>query len=250
MGLYHKGDFTMVAIPQKQDPTIVAMKAAIKSRQFNEKPRNYLGASLIGKECARQIWYDYNKYPKEPFGAETLMNFEDGHRTEDMTAERLRMVDGIELWTHNEDGGQFGFSLFDGKFKGHCDGVIRGILQAPKSLHVWECKACAEKQYKAFIAAKDKWGDKMALKEWNHGYFIQAQIYMHELKIDRHYLTVALSGGRDYETCRTEYEKEVALYAIDKAEKIINAEQEPPRINEKPDFFLCKWCSFREICHK
>lgn len=240
----------MVKIPQKDDPTIAAMKAAIKAQQFKETPRDYLGASLIGNPCARQIWYEYNKYPKDSFEAETLMNFEDGHRTEDLTAERLRMLPSIELWTHDEQGNQFGFFLFDGKFKGHCDGVIRGLLQAPKTLHVWEAKCSAEKKFREFQSAKNKWGEKLALKNWNENYFIQAQLYMHFLQIDRHYTTVALAGGRDYDSCRTEYEPEIAQYAIDKAEKIINAKQAPPRINEKKDFFICRWCAFKDICHE
>ncbi len=83
----------MVKIPTYGDPTIQAMYQAIE-RNSDKSKRNYLGASLIGNPCARQIWYQYNGYTQEPFSAETLMNFEDGHRTEDLTAERLRMVDG------------------------------------------------------------------------------------------------------------------------------------------------------------
>lgn len=240
----------MVAIPQKGDPTLDAMKRAIQMAQFSNKPRDYLGASLIGNPCARQIWYEYNQYYKEPFEAETLMNFEDGHRTEDLTAQRLRMVPGVELWTHDADGKQYGFSIFEGKFKGHCDGVIKGLLQAPSTPHVWECKASAAKKFAEFQAAKAKWGEKLALKNWNENYFTQAQLYMHFLQIDRHYLTVALAGGRDYDSCRTEYEPDKAEWAIDRAYKIINAKDAPPRINEKPDFYICRFCSFREICHK
>lgn len=240
----------MVAIPPKDDPTIAAMKTALYQKQFEEKKRDYLGASLIGNPCARQIWYQFNDYPRQPFEAETLMKFEDGHRTEELTAARLRAIPGIELWTHDEQGNQFGFSLFGGKFKGHCDGVIRGLLQAPKALHVWECKASGDKKFNEFKRAKQKAGDKGALKEWNENYFVQAQLYMHFLKIDRHYLTVAAAGGRDYETCRTEYDPVVAEMAIDKAEKLINMREEPPKISNKPDFFVCRWCDFKDICHK
>lgn len=239
----------MVKIPEYEDPTISALKRAVFDGQFKEKKRDYLGASLIGNECARQVWYSFNHYPREPYSAETLMKFEDGHRTEDLTAHRLRQVAGLELWTHDENGNQFGFSMFDGKFKGHCDGVVRGLHQAPKSLHVWECKASGEKKWKEFKAAKQKHGEKGALKAWNNNYYVQAQLYMHFLKIDRHYLTLAYAGGRDYESCRTEYDKAIALAAIDRAEKIIAAQHGPPRLSEKPDYFVCKWCDYKEICH-
>jgi hypothetical protein len=239
----------MVKIPERNDPTITAMKAAMVEIDAKKPKRGYLGASSIGAPCARKVWYQYKGYAAPPFDAETLMNFDDGHRTEELTAARLRLVPGIELWTHDDNGKQFGFSIFNGEFRGHCDGVIRGLIQAPKSNHVWECKAANAKKYAEFQSAKAKWGEKLALKNWNETYFIQAQLYMHFLKIDRHYLTVALAGGRDYDSCRTEYEPDKAEWAIDRAAKIIAAKEPPPKINEKPDFYICRFCNYREECH-
>lgn len=40
-----------------------------------------------------------------------------------------------------------------------------------------------------------------------------------------------------------------AAYYIDRAVKIIRARDAPPKINEKPDFFMCRFCPFKEICH-
>lgn len=235
----------MVAIPMRGDPTLEAMFSAIKERQDRGR-RDYLGASLIGNECARQIWYEYNKYDRPDFEAKTLLLFEDGHRTEDLTAERLRLVDGIELLTHNEDGEQFGFK--HGKLKGHIDGKIRGLIQAPAKWHIWECKSSGQKKFDEFkkLSLQD---EKSALQKWNMNYYVQAQLYMHFFDMDRHYTTVALGGGRDYASCRTEYDMSVALKYIDRAEKIISATSEPPRLSENPDFFICRWCAYKDICH-
>lgn len=238
----------MVKIQEPTDPTLEAMKAECLKR--TEPKREYLGASSIGKECALQIWYDFNGYPKEPFDVYSLWNFEDGHRTEDLTACRLRLVSGIELWTHDGYGNQYGFSDFNGKFSGHIDGVIKGLKQAPVTPHIWENKCCGQKKFDAFKKAKEKYGEKQALEKWDYTYFIQAQIYMHYFKLKRHYTTVALAGGRDYDSCRTEYQSEVALKYIDRAKKIIEATDPPPKINESPDFYLCRFCEFKEICHE
>lgn len=238
----------MVAIPAYGDPTIQAMYKAIEAAQETRR-RDYLGASLIGSPCSRQIFYDYNGYPKPPFEAETLMNFEDGHRTEDLTAERLRKIPGVQLWTRNQDNEQIGFVALNGKFKGHCDGIILGLLQAPKAMHVWECKASGQKKFDEFVKVKQTQGEKNALKNWNENYYVQAQLYMHFLHCDRHYITVALAGGRKYESARTEYDPVIAEQAINKAEKIINANQPPPRISENKDFWICRFCSFKDICH-
>ena len=239
----------MVKIPEQHDPTILAMYEAIEATQHDQKKRDYLGASLIGNPCARQIWYQYNGYDKEPFKAETLLNFEDGHRTEDLTAARLRMVEGVELHTHHPDGSQFGFVALDGKFKGHADGFIRGLKQAPKSWHIWECKASSQKKWNEFKSTKAKVGEKNTLKEWNENYYVQAQLYMHYSHIDRHYLTIAYAGGRMYDSCRTEYDSRVAGKYIERADKIINATNPPPRIRDEPDYYICRWCDFKEECH-
>lgn len=239
----------MVEIPDLEDPTITAMKQAAKIEGNKQKKRNYLGASLIGNPCSRQIWYQYKGYEQESFEAETLWNFEDGHRIEDITAARLRRVKGITLWTHDDKGNQYGFMDYNGQFRGHCDGVILGILQAPKTPHVWENKCSADKKFNEFVSVKAKFGDKLTLKNWNENYYAQAQLYMHYLKLDRHYTTVARAGGRDYASCRTEYDPEYADQIRDKAFKIINAKEAPPKISDKPDFFICRFCSFREICH-
>tara|TARA_R110000851_G_scaffold111570_2_gene235096 strand:+ start:2367 stop:3086 length:720 start_codon:yes stop_codon:yes gene_type:complete len=238
----------MTKIPTQLDPTIEAMYKAIEAKQSREK-RDYLGASLIGNPCPRQIWYQYNGFPQKPFKAETLMNFDDGHRTEDLTAERLRMVDGIELRTHMDDGSQFGFTALDGKFKGHADGFIRGLKQSPKAWHVWEAKCSGEKKWKEFKSLKAKHGEKNTLKHWNENYYAQAQLYMHYSQMDRHYLTVAYAGGRMYDSCRTEYNGAIAERYIDRADKIIKTNQPPEKISDKADFYICRWCDFREACH-
>lgn len=236
----------MVTIPQPSDPTLEAMKRAYMEAHKEER-RDYLGASLIGHPCSRAIWYELNSAPKPPFEVDALWRFVDGHRTEALVIERLRLVDGLKVWDAHPDGTQFGFSALGGKFKGHVDGVIQGLLQAPKTVHVLEVK-CTGK-LKEFQKAKQLYGEKRALQKWNDRYYAQAQIYMYYLKLDRHYTVVASAGGRELDSCRTEYQPEVAEQLIDKADKIISSKVEPVRVSEKPDFFVCKMCSFREVCH-
>lgn len=240
----------MVSLPQSfiEDPTLSAMRKVLEDNQDASR-RNYLGASEIGDPCARKIWYNYNNYPRKRIESPGLMAIEDGHRTEDLTAARLRMVGGIHLVTHNSDGSQMGFSDFGGKFKGHLDGLIVGLLQAPKKWHVWENKSCGHKKFQEFKNAKNKYGEKDALENWNFIYYIQHQIYMHYYECNRGYLTVAYSGGRDYESCRTEYKRDVALQYIDRAKSIIEATQPPKKISEQSDYYMCRFCPFADICH-
>jgi len=161
----------------------------------------------------------------------------------------LRLVDGIELVTHQDDGEQMGFTDFDGRFRGHVDGVIRGLHQAPKAPHVWEHKDTKERKFNEFRKIKTKHGEKDALKHWNVTYYGQAQIYMHYIGCKRHYMTISLSGVRDFDSCRTEYDKGYSENLIQRADRIINGQSIPERISNKPDYWQCRFCDFAEECH-
>lgn len=236
-----------------KDPTLEAIKTAMQERQNLEPRRGYLGASLIGEPCARKIWYAINQdklsSDLKPYPFQTLAAFEDGHRTEQLIIDRLRMVKGIDLLDRDDNGGQFGFSHFGGRMRGHVDGIIEGILQAPKKKHVLEIKCSGDKKFNEFCKIRESLGEKKTLKNWNEQYFVQAQIYMHFMQIDRHYLVCALAGGRDMQSCRTEYEPETAMQYIRRAERILDAKEAPARISNKPDFWQCRFCNYAEVCH-
>lgn len=262
----------MVAIPQPpgQDPTLEAMRKAMEAEELKEKPRTYLGASSIGDSCSRKLYYQLHGFPSKPIESQGLMAIQDGHRTEELTAARLRMVPGIELWTVDENGQQFGFcervellkpiDIIDprtgevtgqqthGEFKGHIDGIIKGLIQAPKSVSVWENKTINQKKFDLFRKLKEEHGEKKVLKKWDYTYWSQAQIYMHYFDLTRHYTTVETPGGRDIESCRTEYDKVAALALIEKAKRIIRATEPPARIGPAT-WFECKFCRFCEVCH-
>jgi len=47
-----------------------------------DEKRTYIGASSIGSECMRQVWYGYNDYPSEPYTNRTIRIFETGKKLE------------------------------------------------------------------------------------------------------------------------------------------------------------------------
>jgi hypothetical protein len=240
----------MVALPERFDPTLAALDREMERRGEMQPRRTYLGASLIGHACERFIWYAIRPdTPRRPFDAATLRRFEDGHRSEDVLIQRLRLVPGVELETHDALGNQFGFSDMDGMFRGHVDGLVRGLLQAPKTEHVFEAKCVSEKRFAEFGKAVDKVGEKAALLEWDPGYWAQAQVYMHYFDLTRHYLVVMSAGARSHASCRTEVDSEAGKQLREKARRIIQAESPPARISERIEFFKCKFCDFQGVCH-
>jgi CRISPR/Cas system-associated exonuclease Cas4 (RecB family) len=236
----------MPALPQPTDPTLAAVDTELELRQ-DTRPRPYLGASILGDPCPRKLWYQFRWAPRKAFDAATLKRFEDGHRGEDLQAERLRLVEGIELWTEDAAGQQFGFR--DGHLRGHADGFIRGLRQAPKTVHVWEHKQVGEKKLRALEKAKAEHGEKGALAQWDDLYYAQAQVYMHYFDLTRHYLTCSSPGGRETVSCRTEYDRAHAEAFIQRAKAVTLSREAPERISNDPSFWRCKWCDYAETCH-
>lgn len=240
----------MALIEQPKDPTLEAIDREVERRAMLETKRGYLGASSIGQPCERRLWYGFRWAFVERFNAETLYRFEDGHRTEDLLAARLRLVPGIQLHTVDpRTGRQFGVSSVAGHFRGHMDGAVIGLLQAPKTWHVWEAKCVGEKGMAKLQRAKAA-GEKTALAAWDPVYHAQAQVYMHHTGMERHYLTAATPGGRVMDSVRTDYDPAAAATLEAKAERIVTAATPPTGISEDPAWFECKFCPAAALCHR
>jgi hypothetical protein len=241
----------MVDLNLPQYPTLQKVDEAMEAEQLKEKRRGYLGMSSIGHACDRKLWNDFRFVKRNVFDAATLRKFEDGHKSEDIMADRLRMVDGIQLHTLNDNGEQFGFQDVKGHFRGHMDGAIKGILEAPRTWHVWEHKACDRVVKNKLEKAVATQGEKDALKHWNETYYAQAVLYMYYSEMKRHYLTVSCSGTRTHISVRTEANKSYAKRLMHRAADIITTDQPPLKVSDDPDYFVCKnfGCTYRDICH-
>ena len=83
--------------PSREPGIAVAINAAIDvalvARNRAQPPRRYVSSSGLGRECLRQIQFDYLAVPKDQdqeFQPKTLRIFEAGHRGEDIVAAWLR----------------------------------------------------------------------------------------------------------------------------------------------------------------
>ncbi|MCA3386470.1 MAG: hypothetical protein INF78_17215, partial [Roseomonas sp.] len=67
--------------------------AAITARNQRQSPRDYLGGSRIGEECARKLVYEVTHTPKDTgrdFPAGILRIFDAGHQIEALAIRWLR----------------------------------------------------------------------------------------------------------------------------------------------------------------
>lgn len=231
------------------NPTLEAVDAALEAENVGRY--GSISAGNIGEPCWRKLWFSERWLLKGKLKASSIKIFSSGHLQEDIQAERLRKVEGIQLWTEDpkEPGKQISFSLWNNHFRGFLDGIIKGLLEAPKTPHVWEHKEVNQKNFNKLKKLLKTEDEKEVLKLWNINYYGQAQIYMHMLELKRHFLTVSTGGGRESISVRSNLNNKVAKQFIKKAEQIIFSDTPPERISEKPDFYMCSWCDYQNICH-
>jgi CRISPR/Cas system-associated exonuclease Cas4 (RecB family) len=229
----------MVKIPEPKKTTTSAIYQHYED-QRDEKQRGYLGPSVLGHECERALWYGFRWATKgEEFGGRKLRLFATGHREEARVIDDLRAI-GMEV-----DGQQIEIIALAGHFRGHVDGIVRGVIEAPKTAHVLEIKTHNEKSYAALF--------KSGVKKSKPAHYAQMQLYMHHLKIERAlYVAVNKNDDQIY-TERVRYEKVFSERLMERAARIVRTYTPPPKLHPDPsarEAFICGWCAFKGVCHE
>jgi hypothetical protein len=226
----------MALIPE-MDSTVRRIFAAYQ----NDSPRSHLGASIIGNECERALWYQFRWAWPEQFAGRMLRLFERGRREEETFVANLRAA-GVTVHDVDEDGKQFTFrDAANGHFGGSMDACVRGLVEAPKTWHVAEFKTHSSKSF----ATLQKEGVKKAKPE----HWAQMQCYMGWSGMTRAFYLAVNKDTDDLHGERIEFEREAFETIIKKAERIVNATQPPERLSQDSTFFKCRFCACAEVCH-
>lgn len=229
----------MTALPP---PRLIEMiDAATVERYGKEKPRLYLGASAIGRECERRLWYQFRFMAAEKFEGRILRLFQRGHREEAYAIGNLRAA-GCEVnETDPTTGRQYSF-LTSG-FGGSCDGIIEsGVPEAPEKRHILEVKTHSKKSFDALI--------KDGVEKSKPQHFVQMQVYMAAFDVDRAlYYAVCKDDDRIYVE-RVRHDPKVSQWAVERAQRVIFDTRIPPKLSNDPTWYQCKYCPAHALCHK
>jgi hypothetical protein len=222
--------------------------------------RSHLGASILGGECARHIWYSFRWAHKASHDGRTLRLFNRGHLEEPRFLAMLAMI-GCELWWQTDDGKQFRVSWAEDHAGGSGDGVGRGIPDLdPSVAAVLEFKTHGEKSFIELAGKLQEWrayradpvrgqfpGSGVRVAKFEH--FVQMQLYMRKMGIAAAlYLAVCKNTDDLYGEVIT-LDAEFADQFLDRGEKLVWMQQPPPRISESPGFWKCRFCDDRPVCH-
>jgi len=230
----------MAELPQPPTPTLSAIYASYEARQ-GDGFRAHLGASLIGKSCSRALWYDFRWVTPARHTGRILRLFETGQLEEARLVRNLRATGATVMDVDPETGRQFRVSAHGGHFGGSLDAVAIGLLEAPKTWHVVEFKTHSRKSFDQLVTK----GVKVSKLQ----HVAQMQVYMHLTGITRA-LYMAVCKDTDalhIERIRADVQEGARL--LEKAGRIIFAQNPPARISDDPAWFECKMCPHHGLCH-
>jgi hypothetical protein len=205
---------------------------AIMAIASNKTPREYLGASSIGAECDRQLWYSFHR-EKPLLDPRIYRIFDQGHLMESYCISMLKHA-GYEVF-HDDGGEQFGFK--DEEVAGHIDAVII-IDNEP---HLLEIKTANDKRF----AEMKKFG----VEKSDPVYFIQMQVYMKYMDLKKALFFVINKNTSEIYMEIVGYESIKATYYVNRGKEIIRGkEEEAERKYKSKAFFRCKFCDYKEEC--
>lgn len=220
------------------DPQNTTVKRMLQTwERRSQERRTYIGASVIGTECSRKLWMSFRWAFVEKFEGRILRLFNRGQREEAVFIQELLDI-GCQV-----EGLQHGGEACNGHFRYHCDGVVLGLVEAPKTWHVVDFKTMGEKSYKRFIGCKT--ADDL-FKEFPE-YFAQLQVEMLLMGLERSALFAVNKNTDELHMMRMELDKDASTFFLRKAEEIIGAVA-PAACERTPADFRCRFCAAHALC--
>ena len=203
--------------------------------------RKHLGASLIGGDCARDLWYGF-KWAKQPrFPERILRLFNRGHLEEARFLSMLMCAD-CDVWFEKEDGGQYTFHDVYGHFGSSLDGVIGNVPDLPAGVFAYgEFKTSSSSVFKKVKA------NGVRNEKWEH--FIQCQTCMHKMNLPYSLYIMVNKDNDELHAEILEYDPKFGVDSVTRAGSIVFSNEPPPRIANSHSFFKCRMCNKKDLCH-
>lgn len=203
--------------------------------------RLHMGASGIGKDCARAIWYSFRWFTRPHFEGRIIRLFNRGHLEEARFIALLLSI-GIQVYQQDENGKQFRISDAGGHFGGSGDGVGVGIPDIPEGMAcLLEFKTHGDKSFVDLV--------KQGVQASKFEHYVQMNTYMRKMN-----LVVALYGAVNKNTDEIYLEivpidTIVGDQFVDRAKQLVFMPQPPKKLNDSPGWFACKYCDHKPVCH-
>lgn len=226
--------------------------------------RSHLGGSMIGRECARELYYNFRWAKAPKFPGRMIRLFNRGHLEEPRLVALMMML-GCEVWSHDENGNQFKVSYYGGHFGSAIDAVVGGCQEFPDIPVLGEFKTHNDKSFKKlagsnwkdyldyvanpYLPAVEFDGAGVKIAKFEH--YIQMILYMGYFNLT-HAIYLAVNKDNDLLYGEIiEFDQAIYDMYVNRAGKIVFMNSGiPPRISENSGFWKCRFCAFKPICHQ
>lgn len=249
----------MQYIPAKK--TLAAIAAAIESDQGaafrvnlgkvmphmgdayrgeDEGNRSHLGASLLGGECGRALWYGFRWFQRARFPDRILRLFNRGHLEEARFIAMLLTI-GCQVFQQDEKGNQFRISLVGGHVGGSGDGVAIGLpdLQ-PGQPCLLEFKTHNDKSFTALV----KEGVRAAKPE----HYVQMSMYMDRMGIPVALYMAVNKNNDELHAELISLDRNTANIFAERGRTIVLAQEPPTRVRSSSGAMPCRFCDYKVLC--
>lgn len=216
------------------------MEGALERKQMGDL-RKHLGASIIGRTCARQIWYTWRWAKKTYHKARILRLFARGETEEEQVKRQLRQSGVYVKDKDPTTEQQWRVEDHDGHFGGSLDAILFDTPDYPGIDVLAEFKTHNDK---SFNEVKKK---RLGPAKYEH--LVQMQLYMGYRELP-HGLYFAVNKETDeIDVQLVDFDPTLADKYRARALAIIEAEVPPPRTpNAGLGWYICQFCSFRTVC--
>ena len=220
------------------------MPLAEDAYESNAQPwRGHLGASLLGRECMRELWYSFHWSVHKRFEGRMVRLFNRGHLEEPRMVALLKMI-GCTVWQFDQNGKQFRVSGYKNHSGGGIDAVIQGCPDLPPGTNaLGEFKTHNSKSFE-----KLKQTGVLNAK-WEH--FVQMQTYMGKLELPYALYLAVNKDNDDLYGEIVQFDKTVFDRYQERAVTIVDAKSPPPKImSASASWHKCKMCDYNGICNR
>lgn len=219
---------------------------ATEEADRGRKPRDYLGGSRLGDECARKLSYEFHKIPRDPgrgFDGRLLRIFERGHDAETRVVSQLQRA-GWQVLRGDVDDPRTSWKTAGGKLAGHADGVVLGGptvegLSYPCLLEI----KCLN---------NSNWGSahREGVRLSHPLYYVQVQTYMAYLNLATAWFLVENADTCELHAEIVPLDLRAAQEASDRGVRIIRTRdpEEMPRAYHTRMARICKECFYQDRC--
>ena len=199
-----------------------------------------LGASSIGNECLRALWFDWRAYARKSFNGRMLRLFKTGHLQEDRIVADLKAA-GLQVFEKDSQGKQFEFTDPTGHLVCKVDGVVKGVPESAEKPHVLEIKTHNQTSFNSVV--------KHGVQKSKETHYVQMQTGMWLSGITRALYVPLCKNDEQYDVQRIKTDRAVQKAVENKVIKLIEARLRPAGVSDNRDSFACKFCDMAGVCY-